>query len=243
MKEYFGVYFEFDRLKVNQIIENSLAAHSKGYVCVVDGNVLATSKRSSEYRQILNNALVNICDGSSIAKLAGIIHKEKLVSYKGPELFNYFVVGRYKQLFLGNTSEVLAKMQSKFYDNGTDISSMQFNPLPFGNVDEFDYRTIARKINEFSPQIVWISLGAPKQEIFMSRLFPFLNNCVIVAVGAAFNFFINDNQNRRAPQWIRDLNLEWLFRIFREPRKAGKRSLKYMITLPRLIVKEIRKVH
>lgn len=242
MKEYFGVLFEFDRGKVNHIIERSVEANLKGYVCVVDGNVLATSARISEYRNILNGALVNTCDGSSIAKLAGSIHKEKLETYKGPELFNHFVREKYKQLFLGNTTEVLAKMRHKLIKNGADIGLMQFNPLPFRNVDEFDYKDIAHTINEFSPQIVWISLGAPRQEIFMSRLFPFLNNCVVFTVGAAFNFYINDKENRRAPKWIRDLNLEWLFRIFRQPRKAGKRAMKYLIALPGLILKETRKV-
>ena len=64
-----------------------------------------------------------------------------------------------------------------------------YHPLPFVSVDEFDYELIAKKVNEEKPDIIWVSLGAPKQEIFMSKLLPFLQQGVMFGIGAAFNYY------------------------------------------------------
>jgi N-acetylglucosaminyldiphosphoundecaprenol N-acetyl-beta-D-mannosaminyltransferase len=85
MKKYFNIKFE--RLKFHETVEKLISNKKKGYVCVVDGNVLAHSYKYPGYNQILNSSTLNICDGSSIALLAGLIHNNKLEVYTGPQIF------------------------------------------------------------------------------------------------------------------------------------------------------------
>ena len=96
-------------------------------------------------------------------------------------------------------------------------------------------------INEYSPDIIWVSLGAPKQEIFISKLYPFLDRGILFAIGATINFYAGDKKNKRAPKLIRRMHLEWIFRFISQPKKIGNRSLKYLILLPKLILDEIKR--
>jgi N-acetylglucosaminyldiphosphoundecaprenol N-acetyl-beta-D-mannosaminyltransferase len=115
---------------------------------------------------------------------------------------------------------------------------MKFLSLPFGEVEVFDYYRIAQWINDDNPDIIWISLGAPKQEQFMNRLKPFLKKGVMFGIGAAFKFHSGINKYKRAPRWIIRLRMEWFFRILQEPRRMIKRYGHVAISWPRLIWKE-----
>ena len=108
MERYFNTKLEFDKKKVDQIIQDTISNGGKGYVCSVEGNIMATAKSNPQYLDIINNSLVNICDGSSIAFLASLIHKKRYKTYIGADLFiKYIKLAKYKSFFLGNTPEVL----------------------------------------------------------------------------------------------------------------------------------------
>lgn len=115
---------------------------------------------------------------------------------------------------------------------------MPFVELPFRSVDEFDYKSIAADINNYRPDIIWVSLGAPKQEFFMNRLLPFLERGVMFGFGAIFNFYSGVGSVKRAPAWMRRLKLEWLYRAIEEPKKNIPRYLRFIKLLPRLIKEE-----
>ena len=122
------------------------------------------------------------------------------------------------------------------------VADMRFEELPFRKVEDFDYQGIADMINQDAPDIIWVSLGAPKQENFMNRLQPYLNRGVMFGFGAIFNFYSGlDNAPKRAPQFMINLHLEWLDRIFREPKKQLRRCAMIAKTLPKVYVAEKRK--
>ena len=96
---------------------------------------------------------------------------------------------------------------------------MQFVTLPFKKVQDFDYQEIANNINENNPDIIWVSLGAPKQEEFMSKLLPYINRGVMFGFGAIFNFYSMNTTEKRAPKIFLKLHIEWIYRIFNNPKK------------------------
>jgi len=106
------------------------------------------------------------------------------------------------------------------------------------SVEEFDYANIAKEIETDEADIIWIALGAPKQEYFMDRLKPHLKRGVMIAVGAVFKFY-SGVEARRAPKWIIKWHLEFVYRIFREPKKQLKRCGMILFTLPELLLREI----
>jgi N-acetylglucosaminyldiphosphoundecaprenol N-acetyl-beta-D-mannosaminyltransferase len=241
MDVYFGVKLEFDKEKVDKIIQTTIQNRGKGYVCSIESNNLTIANTNPEFNRVVNHALVNICDGSNIARLLGIIHQKNFTSYIGADLFDkYVALAKYKQYFLGNTSEVLAGLRNNLTKIDPKIQYMQFQELPFKKVDEFDYPSIAEKINEDQPDIIWVSLGAPKQEEFMYRLLPYLHQGVLFGFGAIFNFNAGIGHVKRAPQWMLNLKLEWLYRALEEPRKNIPRYARFLKIMPRLVYEEYR---
>jgi len=240
-KKYFNVLLEFDSEKVDATIQGAIENNNKGYVCSVESNNLTVANQNDVFLNVLNNALVNICDGSMLAKILGKIHKKPFESYIGADLFLKYVEMRtYKQFFLGNTQEVLDGLKNNLAKTDPKIGSMRFQELPFRKVEDFDYKGIAEVINKDAPDIIWVSLGAPKQEIFMSKLLPFLDKGVMFGFGAIFNFNSGVGAVKRAPDFLLRYKLEWLYRAFEEPKKNIPRYWNFLRTLPRLIKKELK---
>ena len=116
MMLYFDLFLEFNHDCVDNTILDCIIRKKKGYVCVVDGNVLAYATKDNPYKKIINEGLINICDGSSIALLAGKIYNKKFKTYTGPDLFACYIKKELKQLFLGNTEQNLNLLKTRFED-------------------------------------------------------------------------------------------------------------------------------
>ncbi|GAA4092841.1 WecB/TagA/CpsF family glycosyltransferase [Mucilaginibacter panaciglaebae] len=236
MQKYFKILLEFDHKLLKNSIEEAIRNKQKGYVCVVDANVLTVAQKNEHFLSILNHSLVNTCDGSSIATLAGIIHKKHLSALNGPQIFNYFIEKNYSQLLLGSNEETSNKIKEKLRSKGFDDTNLHILPLPFNDVEGFDYAGIAAITNELKPQIIWVSLGAPKQEIFMSKLLPYIDSSVMIGIGAAFDFYIG---KIALPKFrIGPLKFIWISRVLSEPSKQISRIIPYIKILPSLYLQE-----
>jgi N-acetylglucosaminyldiphosphoundecaprenol N-acetyl-beta-D-mannosaminyltransferase len=242
MRKYFNVFLEFDVERVDDMIQTTIAEKGKGYVCSVESNNLTYANTHADFMKVLNEALVNICDGSNIAWLLGKIYHKPYKPYIGADLFlKYVRMCRYRQYFLGNTRLVLDGLKDRLSQIDPAISAMPFEELPFLPVNEFDYPAIASAINREQPDIIWISLGAPKQEQFMNLLLPHLEQGVMFGFGAIFNFNAGVGTVKRAPRLMRKLRLEWLYRAFEEPKKNVPRYWKFVKILPSLVYSELKK--
>jgi len=93
---------------------------------------------------------------------------------------------------------------------------------PVGTPPNPDYIDM---INAAEPDIVWVGLGSPKQDIWMHDYRPHLNAPLLIGVGAAFDFI--SGRKTQAPQWMQESGLEWSYRLFQEPRRLAVRYLKY----------------
>lgn len=240
MKKYFGVNFLFDRSKCLSIVNNAIKERQKGYVCVVDGNVLCISSRNDEYNALINDSLFSVCDGGSITVMIDMLYDKKINKYTGPELLLGLTGMGYKNLFLGNTKDVLSEIKKYMLGRGVDERNIVLKELPFLNVNEFDYDKIGDDINKISPDIIWVSLGAPKQEVFMSKLISYINSGVMIGIGAALNMVLDEEKNKRAPMIMRNMGLEWFYRILKEPKRIGVRAIKYLFQMPSIIISELK---
>lgn len=95
-------------------------------------------------------------------------------------------------------------------------------------------------IEEDGTKIIWVALGAPKQEKFMNRLLPYLNSGVMIAVGAAFKYYSGADE-KRCPQWIQKHHLEFVYRICQDPKKQLKHCFWIVATLPKLYFGEAKR--
>ena len=87
---------------------------------------------------------------------------------------------------------------------------------------------IIEQIREAAPDILCVALGIPKQEHFIDRNRAALNVPVMIGVGGTFD--VISGTVKRAPLWMQKASLEWLYRLYKNPRKIGK-----VMTLPRFV--------
>lgn len=240
MKKYFNVNFEFNHRRLEKKIVNT-SRRGKGYCCFIDLTSLVHSYKNLDFREVLNNAIVNSCDGSYIAMSSSKIHKENLKEYIGPDFFKKFILMDGKHMIVGSTIQVFEKVIDKVREKKrSQISNISYLELPFKQVEDFDYKKISKIINDRQPNYIWVSLGAPKQEYFMAKLLPYINRGILLGVGAALNYFSGEIKD--IPIWARKLHIIWIYRIITEPKKQLRRMTKVLLEFPRIYKAEKKKI-
>jgi N-acetylglucosaminyldiphosphoundecaprenol N-acetyl-beta-D-mannosaminyltransferase len=222
--------------KINEFCLNN----NKGYSCAVNANIIVECFKNKEYLEIIKKSVFNTCDGINVKRLYNALYKDKIELYTGPDLFQDLAFKKeYVHFFLGGQGQVLNGLRTELQKTNKSISNNHFYSPPFLPVDKFDYQFIANLINKQKPDIIWIGLGAPKQEIFMSNLLPYLDRGLMIAVGAAFNFYSGLDKFKQAPDIMKKYHVIWLFRAFQEPKRIIKRQLRSLFYLPLIYFKEI----
>lgn len=238
MDYYFNIRYEFGRERVHEAIAERLQRPGSDYICVADGVILNTANRQKHYLDVVNGGMFSICDSSYVPLYIRWIHGAHYGQYCGSEIFRDIVGSRrYRMIFLGTQQNILDGLKKNLTAINPDVAGMQFVELPFCSVEDFDYAGIARMVEADGADIVWVALGAPKQEYFMSRLKPHLGRGIMIAVGAAFKFFSGVDTSR-APRWMVRNHLEFVHRLGTEPRKQFSRCFDIVRTLPGLLYGE-----
>lgn len=241
MDRYFNINYEFDREAVHNQINTCIRHQGKGYICVADGVILNIANRNEAYRKVLDNAMFSLCDSSYVPLYIKWIYGHRYTQYCGSQIFRDFISeGRHRMAFLGTSQKILDGLKRNLCTLNPEVKDMLFYELPFLKAHEFDFPAIAKKLEEDGADIIWIALGAPKQEIFMYHLLPHLKKGVMIAVGAAFKFFSGVDTNR-APEWMVKHHLEFVHRLITEPRKQSGRCAWIIKTLPGLLLDEWRR--
>ena len=238
MEKYFNIRYEFDKAVVQERIAQMTEEQGTGYICVADANILQQVHNDLDYRKVVDGAMFSICDSSWVPVFLKWIYGIRREHYCGSMIFKDVIeMKRYRQFFMGTSTEVLTALKGNLAKIDPAVEDMMFYELPFCNVEDFDYPAIAEMVNRDNPDIIWVALGAPKQEIFMSKLQPYLHRGVQIAVGAAFKFY-SGLEEKRAPEWMRRMHLEFLYRIYAEPKKQWARCKQIVCTLPRIFREE-----
>lgn len=234
----FHINYEPDKAKVLSGIDERVKSGEPGYICVADGNILTMVHKDLEYRKVVQGSIFSIVDSNWVPVFVKRLYGRTWQQYCGSQIFDDITrAGKYRMYFIGAKREVLDALKSKLTEINPAIGDMEFIELPFCKVEDFDYEGIAKEINKDSPDIIWLSLGAPKQEIFASKLTPLLKKGVVIPVGAVFNFR-SGLGIRRAPQWMVKCRIEFVWRIFLEPRKQVGRCWNIICTLPSIYKEE-----
>ena len=216
---------------LNKIIYSS----DRGYVCLVNANALVHYYKSESYRNILNNSFLNICDGISVKIINNIVNINKVnQTFPGPDLFIQLINLKHKSHFFIGCEDL--NSMHKLVNNFKNKTLIDYYVPKIGSVESFNYDLISQKINDTKPDFIWVGLGAPKQEIFMSKLEPFIKKGLMIGVGAAFNFY--NGTIGRSPNFFIKLKLEWIYRIYKEPSKMFPRFLKNLFYLPLITFNE-----
>jgi N-acetylglucosaminyldiphosphoundecaprenol N-acetyl-beta-D-mannosaminyltransferase len=196
------------------------------YVCICNVHSVVTATQDKAFHQVIEQADMATPDGAPVAWLLGRLSRAAQPRINGPDLMWRYCKAaslRNESIYLfGGTQETLAALMIRLRQAfpGLRIAgswSPPFRPL---TLDE-DEESVA-KINASGAGTVWVSLGCPKQEKWMADHKARVN-AVMIGVGAAFDY--HAGTVTRAPPWMQRNGLEWLHRLFSEPRRLWKRYL------------------
>jgi N-acetylglucosaminyldiphosphoundecaprenol N-acetyl-beta-D-mannosaminyltransferase len=203
---------------------------------------LWVAHRNSEFKKLLNSADLFCPDGIAPVWLSRLQGGSRLaVRIPGPDLLEAFM-GRahekaYSSFFLGDSENTLASMKARLKAEFPRHRIAGSLSPPFRALTTRENADIVDTINRARPDVLWVALGLPKQERWIYENLDRLDVPVAVAVGAAFGFL--SGHIPRAPQWIGNNGLEWLWRLTMEPRKMWKRDI---IDGPRFLAVALREV-
>ncbi len=199
------------------------------YICVSNVHTTVTSYENHKYLDIQNNALMALPDGgplSSLGRKRGYTNMERVT---GPSLMGEVFKEGYRHYFYGSTEETLELLKDKLTKNYPNMTIVGMYSPPFRPLTEEEDQEVIKQINDTNPDFVWIGLGAPKQEIWMSEHQGKING-LMIGVGAGFDYYAGNI--KRAPLWMQNHNLEWLYRLIQDPKRLFKR---YLVTNTKFI--------
>ncbi len=128
---------------------------------------------------------------------------------------------------LGGSENLLEQLESKLTERFPNVNIAGSYSPPFGEWPEDELDRICQKIIDSGAKFIWVGLGCPKQERWISKNKSELPPGCYFGVGAAFAFHAGEIQ--RAPAIFRKTGMEWFYRLCKEPRRLWKRYLKYNI--------------
>lgn len=131
----------------------------------------------------------------------------------------------YRHYFYGGAKGVAERLVSQLQARYPDLQVAGIDSPPFRPLTEEEDQAVIARLNAAKPDFVWVGLGAPKQDVWISTHQNQLQAPVLLAVGAAFDF--HAGEVARAPNWMQRFGLEWIFRLIKEPRRLWRR---YFIT-------------
>lgn len=210
-----------------QYIEELLLQKAKTYVCVCPVSTIMAAQEDEEFRNIVNSADLVTTDGMPSVWIGKLKGYKSIGRVYGPDLMLKFCelsqAKGYRHYFYGATEEVLHKLSRRLKERFPRLVICgQYAPA-FRELTEEEDQVIVDQINATNPDIVWVGLGSPKQDLWITRHRDRVDASVFLAVGAAFDFLSGNKP--QAPRWIQRAGLEWFFRLCCEPHRLWYRYL------------------
>ena len=196
----------------------------RGYVCLATAHGVVEAGRDPALRRAFNGSWLTTPDGMPLVWLSpagvGRVYGPDLMlavcdAGRASGLTHYFFGGGE-----GVAAELAARLREKF--PGLQVAGC-FTP-PYRPMTATELEAWRDEVARLRPDVIWIGLGTPKQELFMAEQWRSLDAGVLIGVGAAFDF--HSGRVAQAPRWIRSAGFEWLFRLVTEPRRLGARYLR-----------------
>lgn len=218
---------------VEQYIKTKTSLHLMG----VNADKINEMKRNNRLKQIVNNCGVINADGASVVLASRFLKKPLPERVAGIDLMQELIglsqKKGYKVYLLGAKQEVVQKTAKVLSE---DYSEVKIVGVHNGYFTECEWKSLSEEIKELNPDIVFVGITSPLKEYLVDFMQKDGNNCVFMGVGGSFD--VLSGNIKRAPIWMQRSNLEWLFRMMKEPRRLGKRYMIGNITFICSVLKE-----
>jgi N-acetylglucosaminyldiphosphoundecaprenol N-acetyl-beta-D-mannosaminyltransferase len=220
----------FHCIEYSQVMQQIVRWHSNGQcraISFVNPHSVMVSLNDPDMAKALRQSSIILSDGIGIVLASRILGCSLIHRVTGPacmlKLCEWSQYYGYSHFFYGGAEGVVEKLAENLKEKYPRLKIAGTHCPPFRDLTPEEEQDVIRKINSCKPDIVWVGLGAPKQEIWINRHLDKIKTTAMIGVGAAFDF--HSGKKKWAPKWIRDLGIEWLYRFLQEPRRMWRRTL------------------
>lgn len=209
-------------------------AHTSSYVCCVNVHMCMVAQDQADMKRIVNEADLATADGMPILNKLNRVHGLAQERVAGNDLMPALLAEAERQqlavYLYGGSQEVLDKITARAAKELPSLRIAGTCSPPFRPLSDDEHAAHAQAIAASGAHIVMVSLGCPKQERWMAAM---KGRVPAVMLGLGGAFLLYAGVDSRAPKWMRDLSLEWVYRLALEPRRLWKR---YLVTNTRFLV-------
>ena len=217
--------------QIFQWIEN----RAREYVCVCNVHTVMECQRNEAMHRAVNMAGLATPDGMPLVWLGQWKSQIQVSRVYGPDLLlalcQLSLDHGYSHYFYGGAAGVAEQLADRLNERFPGLKIAGTYSPPFRPLTTLENAGIIEQINQTVPDIIWVGLGTPKQDLWMAANRDKLTAPVIIGVGAAFDF--HTGRIPQAPAWMQDVGLEWLFRLWQEP---GRLAYRYLVYNPLFIL-------
>jgi N-acetylglucosaminyldiphosphoundecaprenol N-acetyl-beta-D-mannosaminyltransferase len=216
-----GVQVEaLDMAAALERIEAALITRHKGYVCLAGVHGIMEAQRNPAVKDSFADAYMVLPDGTPTAwvgRMQGLRWMNRLT---GPDLmlevFRRRQFAQYSHFLYGGKPGVAEELSANLSRRFPWVQIAGTYTPPFHDLTSAQERELSRMVSRAKPDIIWVGISTPRQEMFMRRYLPYLDTSLMFGVGAAFDF--HTGRIRDCAEWIKRAGLQWLHRLVQDPR-------------------------
>ncbi|NEQ51877.1 MAG: WecB/TagA/CpsF family glycosyltransferase [Leptolyngbya sp. SIO3F4] len=203
-----------------------------GHVVTLNAEMCVQAEVNSELQTIIQNATLVIPDGAGIQLYFQWIQRQNIKRYPGIE-FAVDVLKQLKQtepvVFYGGAPG-LAAAAAKYWQH--EYPNLKVAIAQHGYLSDNEQIEFQTQLQTLQPSIIFVGLGVPRQELWIASHRNLCPNAIWIGVGGSFDIWAGKKQ--RAPRWMCNNNLEWLYRLYQEPWRWRR-----MLALPKFVLRSI----
>lgn len=220
MRDYFAKIYKEGYDSFIEILERKIKKDEKAFVITANPETLMIGKENSEFDRVLKSEKTTIVpDGIGVVKAANILNYDVKERVTGVEivqgLFRILNQEQKKLYLFGAKKEVATQLVKKVKKDYPNIIISGYND---GYVEDKD--SVFDEIANIQPDVVLVALGIPAQEMLIAKHYNRFKKGVFIGVGGSFD--VLSGMKKRAPKIFIKSNLEWLYRILKEPNRFGR---------------------
>ena len=218
------------------LLDEGMGAGMQRQVCFVPTNSILAARKDEAVKKTYEEADFVICDGVPVWWASSFLGKPLKQRLTGFDFFPHFIAHcaekGYRIFLMGASDGVAAALTNKYRSAYPNIQIVGNYAPPFMPVfSDEENKKVVSMINESGADVLFVSLTAPKQDLWIHEHLPSLHMKLAMGVGAAFD--AENGSIRRAPVLMQQMGLEWFFRFLQEPRRLFKR---YFLEAPVFIL-------
>lgn len=248
------VKYDWPRVRIGQVIVDGISlsllmpqlnkmvnSRKPHYVCFCEGHLCVKASLEPDIRDILSKASLVLPDGVSMTLGAQLIGQRLPDRLPGPlvmlEYCKYAVSNGRKHFFYGGEKGVAELLSDRLKKKIPGLKVVGTYSPPFKPLTDKEENDVKNMIEQSGAEVLWVGLGAPKQERWIAEHCGKIDVPLMLGVGAAFDF--HSGNRKWAPAWIRKLGIEWIYRMVTGGKRMIFRNMKYDFLIIWMLIKQL----